>query len=197
MDEDEITIWASAFIPHKSFIFPFTGGIDPFALWSGDGRVAGIVDGASRVAHKVTINVGDRFKPVLSNKSFGGVTAVSFRPFLMFPRIRRTTRVPPPPLAVVEYEGGTSAVVSLFARTQNPLEPLSPYLSYSYRIELDIAARNLRLEGAHSQFPGVDLVIATSRGRKILHSNVPNGLLHRWPISLYYPSKQVNLASNF
>lgn len=190
MDEDEITIWASAFIPKYAFRFPYSGGPDPWALWHGDGRGPGVVDGSVRVGHKVTINLNPFRDTVKQNLVFSGETVVEYRAFRIFNLCEQSAKIPLPAPAFVRSTRDTIDL-ELTAAARNQLEPLSPFLRYQYKLSIDRMERKLHITGSHSQFPAFDLVVG---GQLVHHYLPPAGPISVGPLSLYYRPKGITLA---
>jgi hypothetical protein len=188
VDGDVISIWASAFIPCSSFIFP---DIDGFSVWSGDNRSTATIDGSSRVWHSVKIDLNPWRDLEISNESGGGITQVTSRYFLFGPKRHRSARVPKPSLARIRtlLNGKTEVVLS--ASAGNPLVPLAKHLEYDYRILFDHKSDAVHVTGSRSAFPAFDLIIQD----EAIFTHVPRGFKNT-PFALYCRKERVDITLN-
>ena len=76
----QVLIWASAYIPAKTFVFLFWNGGDPDAIYSGDGRSGPQIGGSSRAYHLLTIETDPSKPAVVRNTLGGGISQVWYTP---------------------------------------------------------------------------------------------------------------------
>jgi uncharacterized protein RhaS with RHS repeats len=88
-----IKVWAAAFIKPSGITFPY--GVDPLALWEGDDRDFGAINGSSRNWHLVVVDTDNN--SVRINSSGSGVTMVTHRSPRGF-SLETSGKAPDPPL---------------------------------------------------------------------------------------------------
>jgi hypothetical protein len=184
-----IEIWASAYIPHNLFVFPYPEGFDPDALWLGDARTSPIIGGSSRAYHWLTIET-DAGKPaVVSNRSGGGTTEVWYTPggsaFKLF-HLSATDLAPP---QATVTKNGSITTVSMAADTHDPLVRwVKPKLHYNYTLVFNACTGKLKIDGSHGKFPAFDLIVEGTPDVNY----IPTGFYDS-PAALLLPRIPVNL----
>jgi hypothetical protein len=182
---EQIQIWASAYIPAKSFIFPYPAAGDLAAIWSGDGRTGPAVGGSARAYHLLTIETDPTKNPVLSNTSGGGTTTVTFTVYTGDGGYTGTATAPPV-ATITRTASGCTTIVEMSADTHDPLVSFAPSLHYDYTMRFDVSTGRLTIVGSHGQFPAFDVIV----GGKTYVNYVPSGI-DDTPLALWFPNMDV------
>ena len=184
-------IWASAYIPAKTFVFPFSGtgnpiGVDPTAIYSGDGRPGPQIGVSSRAYHLLTIET-DASKPaVVRNTSGGGISQVLYTPGGgLFKYFYLSAVDLAPPLATVTRNGSLT-IVTLHEASNDPLVFHAPDIIYDYTLVFASCGK-LHAFGDHTHFPAFDIVIDSTSGQKVVEDYRPTGVNNTPAALLYRP----------
>jgi hypothetical protein len=196
---EQFEIWASAFIPDAAFLFPYPNGLDPLAIFFGDGRTAPQVGGSARAFHLITIETDPSKNPVVKNTSGGGTSLTLYRPGGGFPknRIAVAQDASPPLATVTRSQGGCVTVVQMSADTSDPLVTGAPSLHYDYTLQFFAGAGRLRIIGSHGRYPGFDLIINGTAYVNYIPQGIDNqpGALYFPPIDVYIPAVRIQRAA--
>lgn len=169
-----IKIWASAFIKPAGITFPY--GLDPFALWEGDGRDFGIINGSSRNWHLVVVDT--QTNTVKINSSGSGVTEVSHRS--RYGKVQISTgKAPDPPLGKAAFHNDGNIIKVTLENSKesgaNPLFPVAPSIDYSYTIVLNLCSREGQVFGHHTVYPWHEVVVDSERAKVVPVQDAPSG----------------------
>jgi hypothetical protein len=153
LGQEKFDIWASAYIPYTTFIFP-----DPpfhwFATWYGDGRTAPTEFGSARGWNHVVIDTDPSQTLVIDNSTGAGVSRVDY-----WGGSKSASDTPPSKASI--SKSGCTTTVSMDATLTNPLTPswATPSLHYDYNLNFDIKAGVLTVTGHTKWFPSYDLIV--------------------------------------
>jgi RHS repeat-associated protein len=169
-----IKVWAAAFISPDSLVFPY--GTDPFALWHGDARGFGVVNGSSRNWHLVIIDTA--LKSVRVNEAGSGMTQVTYRNLLGQAKTAMDKAPDPPKGSVSFVNAGCTVIVRVANDARSgkvPLVPFAPPLRYDYTIVLNLTDRHGQAFGFHTVYPWHEIVVESDAGTSIPISASPSG----------------------
>jgi RHS repeat-associated protein len=187
---EQFQIWASAFIPHAWFLFPYPNGGDPLAVYFGDGRSGPAVNGSARAFHLLTIETDPSKSPVITNTSGAGISITLYKPGGGFPKssVAVAKDTAPPLASVTRTEDGCVTIVQLSADTSDPLVSWAPSLHYDYTLRFFANSGRLVVSGSHGRYPAFDLII---NGAAYV-GYIPKGIDDQ-PAALYFPRMDVDL----
>ncbi len=167
---ERFQIWASAYIPDKTFRFPYPEGLDWSARWYGDNRTGVKLGGSSRAYHLIVIETDPIRSPVIQNFSAGGLTKVDYNfgnwgtPFVTpgdfwKPFTDLALDAAPPKATITRSPGNRFTWVTFAADTSDPLVHAAPSLHYGYTLEFDTCSEKLTIKGDHKVYPAYDLIV--------------------------------------